>query len=163
MTRLPIITDLDGTLCDNRQRRMLIPPIKDLYDHWHEFNMACHGDTPIQYRIEMVRLLADSGHEIIYVTSRSECARQLTMHWLTRHGAPHGELVMRQKNDHRKSWEYKAEAIGMVLSQRQATKFAIIDDDSRICDHIAIRYPQAVVMNVPSVDCAYIESTYRDE
>lgn len=149
-----IFCDIDGTLLNNDHRKHLLPTETHRTDLWDVFNLACKDDEPLIYRIQMVRLMAAS-HELVYLTGRSDICREFTLESLAKHECPDRELIMRPRDDHRKGYEFKAEAIGIKLKKRGITDFALIDDDETICNHIGIRYPSALVIQVPSYCCAY--------
>lgn len=150
-----IFCDLDGTLLDNSQRKHLLPTETHRAELWDVFNLACKDDAPLDYRIQMVRLMA-ATHELVYLTGRSDVCREPTLKTLDKFNCPPAELIMRPRDDHRKGYEFKAEAIGIQLAKRQVSEFALIDDDETICNHISIRYPKATVIQVPSYCCAYL-------
>lgn len=53
-----IISDIDGTLFDNHQRKDLLPDNRHKTENWAEFNAAHVSDTPITHRIQMLDVMA---------------------------------------------------------------------------------------------------------
>ena len=155
-----IFSDVDGTMFNNEHRAGAIPTDRSNTANWHEFNALHIYDTPIQYRIDFLNALA-MEHLVIYLTSRTETFCDSTKAQLNMAKCPPGHLVMRGGYEHRPSAEFKVDAIADELMQRDMgdAEFMLIDDDRRVCDAVAARYPMARVINVPSQCCAYLAAS----
>ncbi len=133
-TRPIFIIDLDGTLFDNTQRRHLVPKENQSDPaSWVEFNNACAGDTPIIDNITTVKTLISAGFLGIFVTSRTNTAREATEDQLHSVGLIPHPLVMRDMKDTRPPSEYKAAMLDAIENYYQRKIVAAIDDDSRVC------------------------------
>jgi len=150
-----LVCDIDGTLVNNLGRADLLPETDlDNTASWEPFNKACASDTPIAYRVAMLRLLAPHYH-LVYLTSRASVCREETQATLRAIGAPKAPLFMREDSDHRTSAAFKEEEISRLLAafHKPASGLVLIDDDSRVCQHIASAFAGATVIQVPS-ECA---------
>lgn len=77
-----VIFDLDGTVSDCSPRNHLVDgPEKD----WEAFADLCTEDKPIDWAVEMIRVLASSGYTILFVTARTSRVRDQTELWISRH------------------------------------------------------------------------------
>lgn len=155
-----IFADIDGTHFNNEHRFEAIPSDKTRTENWHEFNALHIYDRPIEYRIRYLRLLA-LGHEVVYLTRRTETFHDSTRAQLKMHGCPSGSIVMRAENEHRPSAEFKLEVIGRWL-RGLSDEFILIDDDRFVCEAVAARYPRAHIVKVPSQCCAYLAGAQGD-
>ena len=155
-----IFCDIDGTLFNNEHRVEAIPADRSNTANWHEFNALHIYDTPIQYRIDFLNALV-MEHLVIYLTSRTETFYDSSKAQLNMAKCPPGPLVMRGVDEHRQSAEFKVDAIGMELARRGCSghEFMLIDDDRRVCDAVADRYPMARIIKVPSQCCAYLAAS----
>lgn len=157
-----IISDIDGTLFNNEHRVDFIPADKSNTANWHEFNARHIYDEPIQYRIQLLNLMAMMpNHGVVYLTSRTETFADSTKAQLNMNKCPPGALVMRGANDNRRSAEFKVHAIGCELAARHIddSQFALIDDDHFVCAAVAHEYPNAHIIKVPSQCCAYLAAS----
>lgn len=148
-----VVCDIDGTLFNNEHRKDLIPADRANTANWREFNAKHIYDQPIGYRIQWLNLMAVMGAKIYYVTSRSDEFRQETKCKLSMEKCPPGGLLMRPVDDHRSASEVKIDLIGILNFPAQ---FALIDDDVNVCAAVAVAYPKAMIVKVPSQDCSYL-------
>ena len=73
-----VVVDLDGTVADCTHRLHFINgETKD----WKGFYEACKDDKPIMSMIDMVRALNERYYYVIFLTGRSELARNVTQDW----------------------------------------------------------------------------------
>jgi len=94
-TRMEVIlTDLDSTLADTRQRRHLCPTV-DAARTWSAYAMACSNDAPMLGPIAALRMFHAAGYGVHIVTNRPECSRALTERWLRTHCVAYEVLRMR--------------------------------------------------------------------
>ena len=71
-----------------------------LDDEWQEIIDMCHRDhvirsqMPFKHSVTVLRKIFDQGHDIIYISNRSESAYDATREWLQMHGFPQsGSLI----------------------------------------------------------------------
>lgn len=89
-----VCSDIDSTLADTRQRRFACPTV-DAARTWNEYAMLCGQDVPVEGPIRLLRMFHAAGYGIHLISNRPECARRLTVAWLTQHGVPFDELRLR--------------------------------------------------------------------
>ncbi|NYI07686.1 phosphatase domain-containing protein [Allostreptomyces psammosilenae] len=122
------VFDLDGTLADVRHRlHFLEQRPKD----WDGFFAAAVDDPPLAHGVELA-LASAAECEVVYVTGRPERCRTDTLDWLTRHGLPVGQLVMRRGGDRRPARVTKPELL--LRLARRRTVAVVVDDDELVCD-----------------------------
>lgn len=89
--------DIDGTLANGEHRlHHILKQPKD----WDAFFSLCHLDEPISHIVQLCKDLHASGAAIVYVSGRSDVAKQKTMEWIKRHDLPVAPLFMRKTGDH---------------------------------------------------------------
>lgn len=125
-----IICDLDGTASDPSHRLHHIrgPGRKD----WPAFFAGCHADACHDDIAEIVRVLAASGRDVVYVTGRPERNRRATIDWLRRHRYPDGPLHMRADRDHRADDVVKEEILDRDLRLTPDDVLCVLDDRDRV-------------------------------
>lgn len=159
-----VIADIDGVLMDNSHRDHLVPTNGGpRTEDWEAFNQACVDDTPIQHMIDMVNYLSlTTGHLAVLCTGRTETCRDATLatlvdaglrpamcaqHWAKRipedsASNPHWVCnrnmfaCFRPVDDHRKGWEYKADAVKRMIEFFRPAQVMFIDDDKRNIDAV---------------------------
>ena len=100
-----IIVDIDGTIADKWAR--------DPYD-WSKVS----EDTPYTDIITLIMFFADTPHEIIFVSGRSEECRADTCDWIGRHTPLWNfELYMRKAWDRRKDSIIKYEILQDLIKE----------------------------------------------
>ena len=126
-----VVVDLDGTVADCTHRLHFINgETKD----WKGFFEACKDDKPIASMIDMVRALNERYYNVIFLTGRSELARNVTQEWLQANNLwNYDDLIMRPLEDYRQDSVVKLEmlndyirtnlnddkeAIGFILEDR---------------------------------------------
>ena len=90
---------------------------------------------------------------MVYVSSWSDEYRDETKSSLNLVQAPAGRLFMRDKRDHRSAAEVKVDFLRDIIG---VEPFALIDDDLSVCHAVANAFQNAVIIKVPSQDCAYL-------
>ena len=149
------ISDLDGTLFDNRARQHLIPADPTQAHNWHDFHAAARElDVPIMHNINVVRAFAAAGNPIVYLTSRTIATGPISSAQLRDHHLPVGDLMMRPNDEHRRPVPYKMDAIAKILRWHDSEMFILMDDDKGVCQAVRDTYARAVVIEVPSNDIA---------
>jgi len=139
------VFDIDGVVADVRHRlHHLDWPVS-----WRGFFAEADRDPLLP---EGARLVADLGaqHEIVWLTGRPEWLRDLTAHWLERHGLPGGELHLRPSHDRRPARVFK---LGVLRRLAPRGIAAFVDDDPEVIDAaVAAGYPAALADWVPRAD-----------
>lgn len=151
------IIDIDGTISDPSLRLHLIKGTER--PDWDAFYRACGDDPTLSPAAEVVRRMHEAGRiewggfwtghgapaahthvvrggagrgEIVFVTGRSESAREATTAWLMREvtsgAAP--ELLMRADGDYRKAAEVKTEIVRRLIDAGRNVVFAMDDEES---------------------------------
>ncbi len=89
-----VLSDIDSTLADTRQRRFACPTV-DPMRTWTEYAMLCGSDAPFPGPIRVLKMFHAAGYGIHLITGRPERARKLTEGWLLEHEVPYEQLRMR--------------------------------------------------------------------
>jgi len=90
--------DLDSTICNTEQRQWMVPKIKAGEASWADYSMASADDVPVDGVVRL--LLALHDHYLIFIMSgRSEKARQISEHWLEKHGIPYDRLLLKPEGE----------------------------------------------------------------
>lgn len=119
-----VISDLDGTVSDAEHRVHLVRSHPKDYDTF--FSRAV-DDAPVTAVIILLQALKAAGHEIHFLTGRSEVVRQGTLDWFLKHGVPCDRLVMRPEHDYtpddrlKRAWfeaDYRTADVLLVLDDR---------------------------------------------
>ena len=121
------VFDVDGVLADVRHR---LHHLERRPKDWGAFFGAMSEDPPLAQGIEMAREEAAGGSRVVYLTGRNERYRQQTSAWLTEHGCPQGQLVMRPDHDRRPARFFKPEALRRLATGLDVT--VVVDDDEAV-------------------------------
>ncbi len=108
-----VVVDLDGTVADCTHRLHFINgETKD----WKGFYEACKDDKPIASMIDMVRALNERYYYVIFLTGRSELARNVTQEWLQANNLwNYDDLIMRPLEDYRHDSVVKLEMLNNYI------------------------------------------------
>lgn len=108
-----VVVDLDGTVADCTHRLHFINgETKD----WKGFYEACKDDKPIASMIDMVRALNERYYNVIFLTGRSELARNVTQEWLQANNLwNYDDLIMRPLEDYRHDSVVKLEMLNNYI------------------------------------------------
>lgn len=110
-----IIVDLDDTLSDIEHRR------KFYGVDWTTYNTRL-VDDPVN---EDVRSLCSRfSNDIVILTGRFECYREITEKWLSKNGIQAESIIMKPNDDMRSSYHFKTEWIKSNLDNI----LAVFDD-----------------------------------
>jgi hydroxymethylpyrimidine pyrophosphatase-like HAD family hydrolase len=109
-----ILVDVDGTLALRNGR--------EPFD-WH----LVHTDEPNSNVIQLVRLLNESGHNIIFISGRQEDLHHQTSLWIEKHVSVQGVLLMRPSGDFRSDEMVEEDLIRRHLSDFSQILF-VLDD-----------------------------------
>lgn len=137
------IIDLDGTIADDRARKIAAGPEpsrddKLAYLHWlHDIQneQTLAADAPIDGMATLLRGLAREQAIIVYLTAREEKYRDVTKQWLRKHNFPTAHvLLMRPNGSWASSRDLKAGCINEIkLTYPNFPMIAIDDDGSGDC------------------------------
>ncbi len=111
-----VVVDVDGTLALHIGR--------DPYD-WR----SAGTDMPNEPVVMVLRALAASGLAVVYVSGRSESARELTERWLADHVGLQGELHLRAELDGRRDAVVKREIYETRIRHRHEVVVVLDDRD----------------------------------
>jgi hypothetical protein len=126
------LCDLDGTVADCSHRLHFI---KDKPKNWKAFFAACIDDKLIFEVAYLIRVLADAGKTIVYMSGRSDEVRSQTEDWLSKNHLPVGKLYMRRAGDYRVDSVVKSEMLDAVLEKHPAWTIAgVFDDRQQVVD-----------------------------
>jgi len=133
-----IIVDMDGTLADISQRLRRAesnpPPGKRMdWDIFLDPMVMAHTDKPNQHVIHLVRVLSDSGHNILVTSARNERHRDVTALQLDEWGIKYEKLYLRKDDDFRQDGIVKAELLAQILEDGYVPRIAI-DDRQQVVD-----------------------------
>lgn len=123
------VIDLDGVVADVRHR---LHYVEGTPKDWTNFFASCEQDPVLPEGLAMVRTLA-AEHEIVYLSGRPESCRESTQAWLSRVGAPPGQLLLRAEGDRRPARVTKVE----LLAQIQSPVAIVVDDDLAVLRAVA--------------------------
>jgi acid phosphatase class B len=107
------LVDIDGTVADCSHRLHFI---QTKPANWDAFFAACPNDTPIKEVIDVVRMLANAGARLVFVTGRSNAVELETQDWLVAHKLPWLAIYMRKAGDHREDNVVKGELLDEIIS-----------------------------------------------
>ncbi len=133
-----IIVDMDGTLADISQRLRRAesnpPPGKRMdWDIFLDPMVMAHTDKPNPHVIHLVRVLSDSGHNILVTSARNERHRDVTALQLDEWGIKYEKLYLRKDDDFRQDGIVKAELLAQILEDGYVPRIAI-DDRQQVVD-----------------------------
>jgi len=132
--KVKIYVDLDGTVCDSSRRLKSIKAPKNKthysaeYLHWLDLVQKEH-DMLNDKVIKSMRTLARKLGKFVYLTSRDEKYRAITVKWLTKHKFPKRKLIMRSSNDKTSYGYFKQKEIKKY--QKKGDQVILVDDDPR--------------------------------
>lgn len=113
-----VISDIDGTLA----KRVNRGPFE-----WSRLL----DDEPNAAVVELLQALHDRGHEIVFISGRTEDLREQTLLWLSRNVGISGRLLMRGLKDARTDDVVKAELF-VKLKIAKKDVLLVIDDRDRV-------------------------------
>jgi FMN phosphatase YigB (HAD superfamily) len=126
-----IFVDLDSTICDTTERfRRVVLAARERGepDDWDAYSMECANDPPMAGPVKLVQLLFPN-HQIVFVSGRSEKARELTMVWLRENGLNWNDLLLRPDGSDQPNEEYKYTAMRAYLDRFSLSSPALVIDD----------------------------------
>lgn len=128
-----IICDLDGTLCDIKDRLHLVrSDDAGSEKNWKAFFENIPGDKLREEIANTVKQLHKDGFKIIYMSGRPEEYKQQTIEWLSRHGMDFNfSLIMRKFGDRRDDVIVKREMLNKYFKNRSQIK-RVIDDRPKV-------------------------------
>lgn len=123
------VIDLDGVVADVRHRLHFV---ENQPKDWNGFFAACDQDPVLPQGLNLVTSLAQE-HHIVYLSGRPETCRESTLSWLSRVGAPPGELILRAVGDRRPARVTKVELLRTIT----APIAVVVDDDPAVLKAVA--------------------------
>jgi len=126
------VFDIDGVLADVRHR---LHHIESGRRDWDGFFASASKDPALADGCQAAHRAVESGLTLIYLTGRPERCRLDTVQWLSEHGLPEGELIMRRDSDRRPARVLKVEALRRIASQAQVAY--LVDDDAEVVEAAA--------------------------
>lgn len=133
------IIDIDGCICDARQRYELAGPeptclkISPEWQTWVKLVMNQElmiQDIPVPGMLETCLILA-SAQPLLYVTSRSEIHYSITREWLLKHKFPlmSNGLIMRPETNFESDAIFKEAIIESYQTKYKINSIVVLDDD----------------------------------
>jgi predicted kinase len=120
-----ILCDLDGTIAHMHGRSPYPGP---------DGEDRCGEDTPDGHVIAAVEAMWSAGHEVVFMSGRTEACRAQTEAWLERHiSVPYVALYMREVGDQRKDSEVKLDLFDQHV-RRAWDVIAVFDDRQQVVD-----------------------------
>lgn len=135
-----IVCDIDGTLCDSRERCARVVAKYGNEEKWtnqcvDEFldPKAIRKDKIMPGAENIVGVVKKCG-KLVLLTGRTERSRKETARWLRRNlGISGVPLIMRDNNDFRGPAECKEDLfVRWILACNEGAKFVFFEDDSRL-------------------------------
>jgi hypothetical protein len=131
------IIDLDGTIADDRERKLRAGPEPDRenrpeYLSWLSYiqsEATLAVDSPVPGMPTLLRGIARESTIIVYLTAREEKYREVTKEWLSRHNFPRSLLLMRPNDSWLSSSELKRAHILEIMDAYKGIPVIAIDDD----------------------------------
>ena len=121
------VFDIDGVLADVRHR---LHHIESGRRDWDGFFDSASQDPALADGFQAAREAVESGLTLVYLTGRPERCRLGTIQWVSEHGLPEGELIMRRDSDRRPARVLKVEALRRIASQAHVAY--LVDDDAQV-------------------------------
>ena len=121
------VFDIDGVLADVRHR---LHHIELGRRDWDGFFDSASEDPALAEGCQAALQAVASGLTLVYLTGRPERCRPDTVQWLSEHGLPEGELIMRRDSDRRPARVLKVDALRRIASQAQVAY--LVDDDAQV-------------------------------
>ena len=153
------VLDIDGVLADVRHR---LHHIQGHPPDWDAFFAEVSADPVLEDgRVEALAASA-SGLGIVYLTGRPERCRLDTVLWLTAHGLPEAEVVMRADHDRRPARVLKVQALRRLARVHEIAY--LLDDDPQVCEAVreaGFRVVEATWMQRPAALADAQESSGR--
>lgn len=110
-----IICDIDGTIAILGDR------------DYRDMTTVANDGVNMTVRA-IVRAFADD-HSIVFMTGRTEDARQDTESWFKENGIPYDLLIMKSADEQLKNVQFKEMAYGRLLEANPKTKVTLALDD----------------------------------
>ena len=129
-----IICDLDGTLCDSKERAHFIDK-----KEWDAFHSAGCFAEPIEQSIMVLRAMLQ--HKVVervcIITGRDEKYLQPTLDWLCDYGIHPDLIYMRKSKDYRPDIDMKGDFLKKLYKDASITKkdiFVVFEDRKKMVD-----------------------------
>jgi len=134
MTNLLWVCDIDGTIADDRERKLIAGPEPDRADKkaylgWLDriqSDESLAADRPVPGMAHLLKGLTQQNN-LVYVTAREEKHRFTTYAWLKKHGFPTHPIIMRPNGSWLSTRELKE--CTMRELQNKYNEIVVLDDD----------------------------------
>lgn len=137
--RRAVVLDLDGVLADTRHRmHFLTRRPKD----WDGFFAAAAADPAHPEGLALAHTAVGQHRAVVYLSGRPERTRADTLTWLSHHGAPEGELLLRPEGNRRPARTVKLAELRR-LSRRYRLD-VLVDDDPEVVRAVRAARPALV-------------------
>ena len=159
-----LICDIDGVVCDSSIRLKKYIDTKAVsegdYTGYKLYSQTTEGDVPIKSGIKLLRRYFYSFPRIhlIWVTSRQEQGRELTLKWLQTHVISEiksSDLIMNGGKKNKKNKfsppEYKRNILKKL--QQDYEIVLAIEDNIKICEMYNSEGIPTIHLMIPEVDC----------
>lgn len=120
------IVDIDGTLAIRDYGQ-------DDPRHWFAWGRVGE-DAPNMPVVEVVRALKAVGHQIVYISGRSDVCRYQTQLWLSEKVGVMGILLMRPEGDYRPDFVVKRELYEKYVLPYEGKPIAVLDDRNSVVE-----------------------------
>tara|TARA_Y100000004_G_C8875882_1_gene395361 strand:- start:82 stop:555 length:474 start_codon:yes stop_codon:yes gene_type:complete len=140
MIKKKIIFDLDGTLADITQRRVLATDAVTGKMDWDVFfdSKNISLDQPNTPVIKMAQMLKSQGFDILIFSGRSKATKDVTIDWLNKNDVPFDLLKMRPTDKH---WHFMKDSdlkefwLDHIFPGLEINDiFAVFDDRQQVVD-----------------------------
>lgn len=133
MNRQWVIVDLDGTLCDIRNRlpHALLASTSTAKGRWDRFHELCVEDLPCWPIVLLLRAWLKAGGRIVYISARPVAWRAETQQWLRALHLPETPLYLRLV-DHQSSVDMKTHAAALAIPDGDSVAFVLEDRDKLV-------------------------------
>src|SRR5262245_30503038 len=113
-----LVTDIDGTLANDRWRRYMLPD-------WNAYHRMSIDDEPNMAVVNFINALKRDLITVVSLTGRPEKWRQLTNTWLLGHNIMLDELIMRPDDNFMSSPDFK---LGALLARFDPHQTVVLED-----------------------------------
>ena len=141
-----IIVDLDGTLCDDSNRKYLVSGSDRDYDMYHKM---CTEDVPRKEILQFLQVWMSihPEEEIVFLTGRPSTYIEETHLWINKYVQPQWKwtLIMRLEGETNPSTaEWKVSMLDRFFEKKEIT--LILDDSKRnVLEFLKYGYPAILV------------------
>lgn len=129
---LAVICDLDGTICDLKDRLRHVRKPQGEKKNWKAFFEELENDQPHDWCKAIIDSM-DNRYPIVFASGRPDDYENKTRVWLEKYGLPTTHLYMRCRGDHRQDFIAKEIILDFEILTR-FKPFFFIDDRKQVVD-----------------------------